>query len=115
MRTDRGEEYFSNSLHEYLRAEGNQFQCTVGYAPQQNGISERKNRTLMEGAHTVLAESNVPKFFWNEAVRYVNYTFNRIGVISPLEKFYGIKPDLNTMHTFGCEVYVMIPYEKRKK
>lgn len=116
LRSDRGGEYMSNRLQEYLANEGIQFQSTVGYAPQQNGIAERKNRTLMEAARTVLADSGVPKCFWTEAVKFANHTLNLIGsTVSPLESFYGHKPDYSVLHRFGCDVCAMIPYEKRKK
>lgn len=118
LRSDRAKEYMGKEVQEYLSNEGIQFQCTVGYAPEQNGISERRNRTLLEGARTVLSESGLPQNFWPEAVKYTNYTFNRISTDkqkTPIELFYNRKADWNNMHSFGSEVFVMIPYERRRK
>lgn len=119
IRSDRGREYYNKDVLDYLSGEGINFQCTVGYAPQQNGVSERKNRTLMEGARTLLVDARLGKHFWAEAVRHGNYVFNRIipqgAEKSPYEMFYGKTPTYNDLHRFGCDVYSMIPYEKRRK
>lgn len=58
--------------------EGIKFECTVGYAPEQNGVAERKNRTIVEAVRTMLAESGMSKNFWAEAANTANYVFNRI-------------------------------------
>lgn len=68
FRTDRGLEYLNGKLQSYLKKEGIRPQCTVGYAPEQNGAAERKNRTLMEAARTMLYGSGLPKGFWAEAM-----------------------------------------------
>lgn len=119
IRSDRGGEYLDGELQEYLALEGIKFESTVGYAPQQNGVSERKNRTLMEAARTLLADSKLPKSFWAEAVHHSNYVFNRIVSRkqdkSPFERFYGRKPSLDEIHAFGTYVYVWIPDTKRTK
>jgi transposase InsO family protein len=119
FRTDRGTEYLNATLQDYLKKEGIRPQCTVGYAPEQNGIAERKNRTLMEGARTMLVESGLPKSFWAEAVNTANYVFNRIAdkrtKKSPYEGMFKEKPKLTRFHEFGCDVYAMVPDEKRRK
>lgn len=119
IRSDRGGEYLDGELQEYLALEGIKFECTVGYSPQQNGVSERRNRTLMEAARTLLADSKLPKSFWAEAVHHSNYVFNRIVSRkhdkSPFEQFYGSKPSIDEIHAFGTYVYVWIPDIKRNK
>lgn len=119
IRSDRGREYYNKDVLEYLSNEGISFQCTVGYAPQQNGVSERKNRTLMEGARTLLIDAKLGKHFWAEAVRHLNYVFNRLlpqgYEKTPYEMFYGKVPAYDDIHRFGCDVYTMVPYEKRRK
>lgn len=119
LRSDRGREYYNKDVLDYLSSEGINFQCTVGYAPQQNGVSERKNRTLMEGARTLLVDARLGKHFWAEAVRHLNYVFNRLlpngYEKTPFEMFYGRNPSYDDIHRFGCDVYTMIPYERRKK
>lgn len=119
FRSDRGGEYMCRDLQEYFEMEGIVFQCTVGYVPQQNGTAERKNRTLIEAAITMLEESNLPKQCWAEAVRHANYVLNRVIndslEVSPLESFYNVKPNWNETKVFGCDVYSMVPKEKRRK
>lgn len=78
IRSDRGGEYLDGELQTYLRSNGIVFQCTVPRCPEQNGISERKNRTLLEGIRTTLITKNLPKFLWAEALHHVNNTFNNI-------------------------------------
>lgn len=119
LRTDRGLEYLNSELQNFLEKEGIQTQCTVGYAPEQNGVAERKNRTLMEAARSMLSSASLPKQFWAEAVDTANYVLNRVPDkvtgITPYEKFLEKKPRLDQFHEFGEDVYVMIPYEKRRK
>lgn len=119
FRTDRGTEFVNSKLQGYLRKEGIKAQCTVGYAPEQNGVAERKNRTLIEGARTMLAGSELPISFWAEAINTGNYVFNRIinkrKGKCPYELMFGIKPSMTNFHEFGCDAYVMVPEENRRK
>jgi transposase InsO family protein len=119
FRSDRGMEYLNAKLQNYLKKEGIKSECTVGYAPEQNGVAERKNRTLMEAARTMLIDSGLSRRYWAEAVANANHVFNRIvngkQEKSPSELMYGRKPTPITFHEFGCDAYVMIPTEKRKK
>jgi transposase InsO family protein len=119
FRSDRGTEYLDQRLQNYLAREGIWYETTVGYAPQQNGIAERKNRTLGEGALTLLSDSKLPQNHWAEAVAFVNYCNNRIIAknqeLSPLQMFCGEKPDWSEMKEFGCDVFVLVPEQKRNK
>lgn len=119
FRTDRGTEYLSEEVQKYLRLEGIRFQCTAAYSPEQNGISERKNRTLVEACRTMLTESGMSREYWDEAIMNANYTLNRVvskdSSKTPFEKFFDKKPDLSIMREFGVSAYVMIPQQKRKK
>lgn len=118
FRSDRGGEYLSHKFQNYLSENGIKFECTVGYAPEQNGIAERKNRTLVEAARTMLISSSLPKSFWAEAINNANQTFNRLPIgefnKTPHEKLFNQPPKFD-FHEFGCEVFVMIPTEKRRK
>ena len=119
FRSDRGTEYMDQRLQSYLAREGIWYETTVGYCPQQNGVAERKNRTLGEAALTLLSDSNLPKSFWAEAVNHANYCNNRVisrkANVSPLQMFCGDKPDWDKMRKFGSEVYMLIPEQKRNK
>ena len=119
FRTDRGTEYLNETLQYYLRSEGIQMQTTVGYAPEQNGVAERKNRTLVEAARTMLIESKLPKYLWTEAISEANYNLNRVlskdNSKTAFEKFHSTTQVFKDFHEFGSEVYVMIPEIYRKK
>ena len=64
-------------MAKFCEDEGVERQLTVGYTPQQNGVSERKNQTVMEMAKSMLFEKNLPKTFWAEAVYTAVYLLNR--------------------------------------
>lgn len=118
FRTDRGTEFLNGTLESYFKKEGINTQYTVGYAPEQNGVAERKNRTLMEAARTMLSESGLNKCLWAEAMATANYTFNRImkkNGKTPYELMFGSKPTRTAFHEFGNDVYVMVPDERRRK
>ncbi|GJZ33369.1 retrovirus-related pol polyprotein from transposon TNT 1-94 [Tanacetum coccineum] len=80
--------------------------------PQQNGVAERKNRTLIEAARTMLADSKLPTTFWAKAVNTACYVQNRVLVTkphnkTPYELFQGRKPSLSFMRPFGCPVTIL--------
>ena len=120
LRSDRGTEYTSNEFNKFCEDEGIHHQLTVGYAPEQNGVSERKNRTIMEMARTMLAEKDMPKEFWAEAVYTAVYLLNRCptkAVLNktPIEAWSGRKPSAQHLRVFGSICYAHIPKEKRHK
>ncbi|CAA0825713.1 cysteine-rich RLK (RECEPTOR-like protein kinase) 8 [Striga hermonthica] len=104
----------------FCEDEGVNHQLTGGYAPEQNGVSERKNRTVQEMARTMLAEKNMPKEFWAEAVYTAVYLLNRCPTKAahnktPIEAWSGRKPSAQHLRVFGSICYVHIPKEKRHK
>lgn len=120
FRSDRGTEYTVDTLQKFLKSQGILFQHTVGYAPEQNGIAERKNRTLVEAARTMLIDADLPKNLWSEAINEACYNLNRVfgkkfTNFSPFEKFYLEDQDFNDFHVFGSEVYIHVPSALRKK
>ncbi|KAL0332939.1 UNVERIFIED_CONTAM: Disease resistance protein RPP8 [Sesamum calycinum] len=76
LRSDRGKEYNNSEFDKFCEEEGIEHQTTVSYNPQQNGVSERKNRTVMEMARSMLQEKHLPKAFWAEAVYTAVYLLN---------------------------------------
>jgi len=77
LRSDRGKEYTLNEFDKFCEEEGVERQLTVGYTPQQNGVSDRKNKIVMEMAKSMLFEKGMPKEFWPEAVNTAVYLLNR--------------------------------------
>ncbi|GJS99175.1 retrovirus-related pol polyprotein from transposon TNT 1-94 [Tanacetum coccineum] len=87
-------------------------QFSVARTPQQNGVAERRNMTLIEAARTMLADSKLPTTFWAEAVNTACYVQNRELVFKPHNKtlyelFYGRTPTLSFMRPFGCPVTIL--------
>ncbi|GJY13691.1 putative ribonuclease H-like domain-containing protein [Tanacetum coccineum] len=85
---------------------------SVARTPQQNGVAERKNRTLIEAARIMLADSKLPTTFWAEAVNTACYVQNKVLVTkphnkTPYELFLGRKPALGFMRPFGCPVTIL--------
>jgi transposase InsO family protein len=120
LRSDNGKEYTSNEFDNFCEVEGVDRQLTVGYTPQQNGVSERKNQTVMEMAKSMLHEKKLPKAFWAEAVYTAVYLLNRcptkaVWNMTPIEAWNGRKPSVTHLKVFGCICYAQVPKEKRRK
>ncbi|GJW34888.1 retrovirus-related pol polyprotein from transposon TNT 1-94 [Tanacetum coccineum] len=115
VRTDRGTEFLNKTLNAFFKEEGIEHQTSTPRTPEQNGVVERRNRTLVEAARTMLSASKLPLFFWAEAIATACYTQNRSIIIPTHEKTaYHIindrKPSIKHLHIFGCtcaEVTVM--------
>ena len=121
LRSDGGGEYISKEMRSHLAEEGIVQEFTMPYTPQQNGVAERFNRTLVEGVRAMLQSSGMPKGFWGEAALCFNHTHNRSPTtslkndVTPLEAWSGVKPSVYHLRAFGCKVSVHIPEQKRKK
>nr|GFC13566.1 putative ribonuclease H-like domain-containing protein [Tanacetum cinerariifolium] len=76
VRTDKGMEFLNQTLHAYFAAEGILHQTSVARIPEQNGVVERRNRTLVEAAQTMISAAKVPLFFWAEAISTACFTQN---------------------------------------
>nr|GFB65031.1 Gag-Pol polyprotein [Tanacetum cinerariifolium] len=76
VRTDKGTKFLNQTLHVYFATEGIQHQTFVAQTPEQNGVVERRNRTLVEAARTMLSATKVPLFFWAEAIATTCFTQN---------------------------------------
>ncbi|GJT73384.1 retrovirus-related pol polyprotein from transposon TNT 1-94 [Tanacetum coccineum] len=105
-----GTKFLNKTLHAYFKEEGIEHQTSSPRTPNQNGIVERRNRTLVEAARTMLSAFKLPLFFWVEAIATVCYTQNRSIIIPTHEKTaYHIindrKPSIRHLHLFGCTCY----------
>lgn len=121
LRTDRGGgEFTSRDFQNYCDRYGIRRHVTAPYSPQQNGVVERRNRTLMEMTRSILKHRNVPNLLWGEAVRHSTYLINRIATRSllgktPYEMLREKKPNLSNLKIFGCISYVRTEAAGRKK
>ena len=97
--TDRGGEYTSKEFEEYLAKKGTKHRLTVHDTPEQNGIAERLNCTLVKKSRAMLIELNLPKSLWGYAILHANYIKNHTHTRSlpdktPYEMVHGRKPNL---------------------
>ena len=120
LRTDNGGEYTSTEFENFLNMEGIEHQYTIPKTPEQNGVSERMNRTLVETIRSMLADSRLSHKFWAEALSTAAYLINRRPTKSldgktPFEAWYGKKPNVSHLRVFGCTAYIHVPKDERKK
>ncbi|KAM1409238.1 hypothetical protein ACFX2I_009652 [Malus domestica] len=110
LRSDRGGEYLSNEFLDYLKECGIISQWTPPGTPQLNGVSERRNRTLMNMVRSMMSSADLPVTFWGYALYTAAYLLNRVPSKSvsqtPYEIWHGRKPSLKHIKIWGCEAYV---------
>ncbi|GKB58321.1 retrovirus-related pol polyprotein from transposon TNT 1-94 [Tanacetum coccineum] len=99
-------------MNEFCAKKGIKREYSIARTPQQNGVAERKNRTLIEAARTMLADSLLPIQFWAEAVNTACYVLNRVLVTkpqmkTPYEILMGRSPNISFMRPFGCSLTIL--------
>ncbi|WJX12733.1 hypothetical protein P8452_03195 [Trifolium repens] len=112
VRSDHGGEFENEPFEKICEEHGILHEFSSPRTPQQNGVVERKNRSLQEMARTMMHENNLAKFFWAEAVNTACYIQNRIYIRPILNKttyelFKGRKPNISYFHQFGCTCYIL--------
>lgn len=112
LRSDNGKEYINREFDEYLQGCGIKRQLTVPYTPQQNGVAERANRTLVELGRAMMSQSNLAEHFWAEAISTAAYVRNRcitkiLNNKTPMEIWSGKKPNVAHLRVFGCKAIVL--------
>nr|GEV21610.1 putative ribonuclease H-like domain-containing protein [Tanacetum cinerariifolium] len=112
IRSDNGTEFKNSDLNQFCGLKRIKKENSVPRTPQQNGIAERKNRTLIEAARTMLADSLLPILFWAEAVNTACYVQNRVLVTKPQNKtpyelLHSRTPSIGFMRPFGCPVTIL--------
>ena len=112
IRSDNGTEFKNKVLDSYLDSVGISHTFSAARTPQQNGVVERRNRTLVESARTMLAYSNLPLFLWVEAVATACFIqnhsiINKIFGKTPYELINKRIPNIKFFHVFGCRCFVL--------
>jgi transposase InsO family protein len=112
IRSDNGTEFKNSNFDAFCRDLGLEHQYSSPYVPPQNGVVERKNRTLCETARTMLDEHRTPRKFWAEAVNTACYVSNRIFLRAFLKKtcyelFHGRTPRVSHFRVFGCKCFIL--------
>lgn len=113
FRTDRGGEFISQEFISFCDDSGIKRHLTAPYTPQQNGVVERRNRTLLEMTRSILKHMRMPNYLWGEAIRYSTYLLNIIGTRvledkTPYEVLRKKKPNIEHLRIFGCIGYAKI-------
>ena len=120
LRSDNGGEYTSKRFENYLRSHGIRHEFTIPKTPEQNGVVERLNRTLVESSRSMLLDAKLSHKFWAEAISTAAYLKNRcptttIKGMTPYEAWFGKKPKVEHLGFFGCDAYAHIPKDERGK
>lgn len=120
LRTDNGGEYTSHEFKKYLLDNGIKHQTTVPYNPQQNGVVERMNRTILNIVRFMMFFNNVKLMFWGEAVLCAIYINNRspsaaLHNKTPYEVWHGHLPTVKHFKVFGSTCYALVPTQLRNK
>ncbi|CAJ2662295.1 unnamed protein product [Trifolium pratense] len=120
IRSDHGKEFENSKFADFCAAEGITHEFSSPITPQQNGVVERKNRTLQESARVMLHVKNVPYKFWAEAMNTACYIHNRVTLrkgtaITLYELWKNRKPTVKYFHVFGSKCYILADRESRRK
>ncbi|KAM7507364.1 hypothetical protein LguiA_017817 [Lonicera macranthoides] len=110
LRSDRGGEYLSQEFDDHLKSCGIVSQLTPPGTPQWNGVSERRNRTLLDMVRSMMSQTSLPISFWGYALETAAFTLNRSPSKAvektPYELWTGKVPSLSFLEIWGCDVFV---------
>ena len=110
LRSDRGGEYMSHEFDDHLKSCGIVPQLTPPGTPQRNGVSERRNRTLLDMVRSMMSRTDLPLSFWGYCLETAAFTLNRVPSKlvekTPHEMWTGKKPSLSFLKIWGCEAFV---------
>nr|GFC23350.1 retrovirus-related Pol polyprotein from transposon TNT 1-94 [Tanacetum cinerariifolium] len=120
VRTDNGTEFKNKTLANFFDDVGITQQFFATRTPQQYGVVERRNRTLVEDARTMLTSANLPSFLWTEAIATSCFIQNRLIIHkrfdkTPYELINKRKPNIKFFRVFGCRCYLLNDYEDVRK
>ena len=112
LRSDHGKEFENEAFKNFCSKRGISHNFSCPRTPQQNGVVERKNRTLIEMARTMLNEYDLPTYFWVEAINTSCYILNRVSKRpilnkTPYELWNGKTPNISYFRVFGCKCYIL--------
>jgi transposase InsO family protein len=120
LRTYNGGEYTSKEFVAFCKSTGIRRELTIPQNPQQNGVAERKNKSIEETVKDPLNDQDLSMFLWGEATMTTIYVQNKspyriLKDMTPEEAFSGKKPNVENLRIFGCPVYSHIPKDKMNK
>jgi transposase InsO family protein len=120
IRSDNGTKFKNSQIEGFLEKEGIKHEFSSPYTPQQNGVVERKNRTLLDMVRTMLDEYKAPDRFWEEAINTACYSINRLYLHRILKKtsyelLTGKKPNISYFRVLGSKCFILIKRARNSK
>jgi hypothetical protein len=120
IRSDNGTEFKNSQIEGFLEEEGIKHEFSSPYTPQQNGVVERKNRTLLDMARTMLDEYKTLDQFWAEVINTACYSINRLYIHRILKKtsyelLIGKKPNVSYFRVFGSKCFILVKRGRKSK
>lgn len=120
FRNNRGGEFTTSEFNQFCEENGASRHLTAPYTSKQNGVVERRNRTLMEMIRSLLKAMKIPKDMWGKAVRHSTYLINRVPTKAlqgqtPYESYWSKKPNIEHLRVFGFFAYAKITGPHLKK
>jgi ribosomal protein L12E/L44/L45/RPP1/RPP2 len=120
IRSDNGTEFKNSQIEGFLEEKGIKHESSSPYTPQQNGVVERKNITLLDMARTMLDEYKTPDWFWAEAINTACYSINwlylhRIFNKTSYELLTGKKPNVSYFRVFGSKCFILVKRGRKSK
>jgi hypothetical protein len=120
IRSDNGMEFKNSQIEGFLEDEGIKHEFSSPYTPQQNGVVERKNITLLDMARTMLDEYKTPDRFWVEAINIACYSINRLYLHRILKKtsyelLTGKEPNVSYFRVFGSKFFILVKRGRKSK
>jgi hypothetical protein len=120
LRTSNDGEFCRKDFEHFYKKCGISCQNTTPYTPQNNGVVEIMNRTLMDKARSMLSGVGIAQEFWEEAIDTEKYLVNvspssALVDLTPHEVWYSLNPSISHVKVFGCDAFFHVPKEKRRK
>ena len=121
LRSDNGGEYLAKQFKQFREMHGILHETSTPHTPQQNGVAERYNRTLMDTVRSMMHGAGLKKHFWGEAIQTANYLRNISPTkglkenVTPYDAYGGKKPTVDNLRVWGCKCAVHIPDAQRSK
>ena len=119
LRSDKGGEFISNKFNNFCIERGIKRYVSAPHTPKQNGITKRRNRSIMDSARTLMTERNIAIKYQKEAISTIVHILNQVQLQkdsdkTPYELWYGYRPNVSYLKVFGSKYYILKESRKGK-
>ncbi len=120
FQTDGGGEYTGTDTQRYFEERGIKHEIMMPNTPQQNGVAEHMNRTLLDKVHAMLVDASLPETYWYDTLKYTAFIHNlspthALENMTPAEAWSSNKPDVSCLRVFGSCIFIHLPDKVRSK